>query len=71
MNHIAKRSAASRKAWRTRKRMQKARDDEEMGLIMEAWRLVVAKPKAPASPIWPTYMDRALPNPWNKALPPW
>ena len=36
MRNIAKRSAASRKAWRTRKRMQKARDDEEMGLIMEA-----------------------------------
>jgi hypothetical protein len=83
---IAKRSAANRKAWRTRKRMTLARqrefwDDQFQRVADRAKRSVQARQaeagrSAPATEpashnVWPAYMTRALPNPWNKALPPW
>ncbi len=82
-----KRSAASRKAWRSRKRMKAARlqayedaRDRNMKLQegLRALRLkhikqdLEAAAKLEQSPkVWPTYKLRALPNPWSKDLPPW
>ena len=68
----AKRSAASRKAWRTRKRMKAARLEaraEALGNLVQAvddrlTEIVEGRPH------WPDYMRRALPLPefgkWEK-----
>ncbi len=97
MRNIAKRSATSRKGWRTRKRMVQARKVQQYFVPDEQWieygqhlagefvdflqpetvtgqigvLQEVTTPRAQATQAWPTYMKRALPNPWNKALPPW
>ena len=81
---IAKRSAASHKGWRTRKRMKAARlkafeDARTRNMkLQEGLRTLRDKhikqdqeAEAISEQAWPTYKIRALPNPWRKALPPW
>jgi hypothetical protein len=59
MNKV-KHSAASRKAWRTRKRMKEAR---EMRLYEQMRVLYLANQKLAAQEKWPDYMRHALPLP--------
>ncbi len=66
MRNIAKQSAASRKAWRTRKTMAQARMNTEIGDLLvnhpdEKERLAYFRHTLKHE--WPAYMKRALPCP--------
>lgn len=55
-----KRSAASRKAWRTRKRMAQARRNKELyGPTLAIFHPLPPQCEAPIA--WPDYVNRALP----------
>jgi hypothetical protein len=60
----AKLREASKKAQRTRKSMQRLRQET-------TGKAEPAKPKPTREAHSAAYMTRALPNPWNKDLPPW
>jgi hypothetical protein len=61
--NTAKRSAASRKAWRTRKRMKAARQANSSWLEKTLERLGVEHDDSTPPDAWPEYKRRALPLP--------